>query len=66
MFYRALRVLAALSFANAKVDFVRNPSDTLNGLMAVPDLIGLLLPAPVVFKATRDYFGAMGTRLAKP
>ncbi len=56
--YRALWVLAALAFANVKVDFVWNLSDTLNGLMAVPNLIGLLLLAPMVFKVTRKYFDA--------
>ncbi len=54
--YRALWVLAALTFANVKVGFVWNLSDTLNGLMAVPNLIGLLLLAPMVFKATREHF----------
>ena len=44
--YRALWVLAAVTFANVKVAFVWNLSDTLNGLMAVPNLIGLLLLAP--------------------
>ena len=41
-----------------KVAFVWNLSDTLNGLMAVPNLIGLLLLAPMVFKVTREYFDA--------
>ena len=54
--YRALWVLAAVTFANVKVAFVWNLSDTLNGLMAVPNLIGLLLLAPMVFKVTREYF----------
>ena len=62
--YRALWVLAALSFANVKVDLVWNLSDTLNGLMAVPNLIGLLLLAPMVFKVTRKYFEDMGKPLA--
>ena len=54
--YRVIWILAALTFANVKVDFVWNLSDTLNGLMAVPNLIGLLLLAPMVFKVTREYF----------
>ena len=54
--YRILWVLAALLFANQKIDFVWNLSDTLNGLMAVPNLIGLLLLAPMIFKVTREYF----------
>ncbi len=61
--YRGLWVLAALAFANVKVDFVWNLSDTLNGLMAVPNLIGLLLLAPMVFKVTRDYFEKLGRPL---
>ena len=60
MIYRILWVLAALSFANVKVDFVWNLSDTLNGLMAVPNLIGLLLLAPMVFKVTREHFEREG------
>ena len=54
--YRGLWVVAALAFANVKVDFVWNLSDTLNGLMAIPNLIGLLLLAPMVFQVTREYF----------
>ena len=33
-----------------------NIADTLNGLMAIPNLIGLILLCPVVFKMTREYF----------
>ncbi len=65
LIYRILWVLAALAFASVKVDFVWNLSDTLNGLMAVPNLIGLLLLAPVVFKVTREYFEKEGTPLSK-
>ncbi len=54
--YRIIWVIAVLTFANVKVDFVWNLSDTLNGLMAVPNLIGLLLLAPMVFRVTREYF----------
>ncbi|MAD46127.1 MAG: sodium:alanine symporter family protein [Oceanospirillaceae bacterium] len=54
--YRIAWVAAVLTFANMKVDFVWNLSDTLNGLMAIPNLIGLLLLAPMVFKVTREYF----------
>lgn len=54
--YRIAWVIAALSFANFKIGFVWNLSDTLNGLMAIPNLIGLVLLAPMVFKVTREYF----------
>ncbi len=62
--YRALWVLAALTFANVKVDLVWNLSDTLKGLMAIPNLIGLPLLAPMVFKMTREYFESIGRPLA--
>jgi AGCS family alanine or glycine:cation symporter len=31
-------------------------SDALNGMMAIPNLIALLLLSPVVFKLTREYY----------
>ena len=31
-------------------------ADTLNAMMAIPNLIALLLLSPVVFRLTRDYF----------
>jgi AGCS family alanine or glycine:cation symporter len=31
-------------------------SDALNGMMAIPNLIALVLLAPVVFRLTREYF----------
>ena len=61
MVYRALWVLAALTFANVRIDLVWNLSDTLNGLMAIPNLVGLLLLAPMVFRLTRQYFDAEDT-----
>ena len=56
--YRGFWVVAVLTFANVKVELVWNLSDTLNGLMAIPNLVGLLLLAPMVFKVTNDYFDA--------
>ena len=54
--YRIFWVLAALLFANLKIDFVWNLADTLNGLMAIPNLIGLLVLSPMIFKLTKEYF----------
>ncbi|MEA3278236.1 MAG: sodium:alanine symporter family protein [Pseudomonadota bacterium] len=42
--------------AMADLDFIWLVADTLNALMAIPNLIALLLLSPVVFKLTRDYF----------
>jgi len=38
-----------------KISIVWNFSDLLNGLMAIPNLIALLLLSPVVFALTREY-----------
>ncbi|WP_027109149.1 alanine/glycine:cation symporter family protein [Lacticigenium naphthae] len=35
-------------------------ADTLNGLMALPNLIGLLLLSPVIARLTKNYFGENG------
>ncbi|WP_208560487.1 alanine/glycine:cation symporter family protein [Marinilactibacillus kalidii] len=35
-------------------------ADTLNGLMALPNLIGLLLLSPMIVKLTKEYFGKDG------
>ena len=34
-------------------------ADTLNGLMAIPNLIALALLSPVVFKLTKEYFSGI-------
>lgn len=54
--YRVLWVLAILWFSNQKIDFIWNLSDTLNGLMAIPNIIGLLILSPVVFKLSKEYW----------
>ena len=54
--YRAMWVIAILWFANQKIDFIWNLSDTLNGLMAIPNLIGLLILGPLVFKLSKEYW----------
>ncbi|MFH0785932.1 MAG: sodium:alanine symporter family protein [Pseudomonadota bacterium] len=40
----------------AKLSLVWNISDTLNGLMAIPNLIGLLFLTPVVVAETKKFF----------
>jgi alanine or glycine:cation symporter, AGCS family len=42
--------------AIAKLSIVWSISDTLNGLMAIPNLIGLLLLTPVVVAETKKFF----------
>lgn len=54
--YRIVFVLFVGVGAVAKLGLVWNLSDTLNGLMAIPNLIGLLLLTPVIVKETKAYF----------
>ncbi len=42
--------------ALAKLNLVWSLSDTFNGLMAIPNLIGLLFLTPVIVKETQAYF----------
>ncbi len=54
--FRILWILAVPLGAVANLSFIWLVADTLNALMAIPNLIALLLLSPVVFKLTRDYF----------
>ncbi|OQY59583.1 MAG: sodium:alanine symporter family protein [Desulfobacteraceae bacterium 4572_88] len=54
--YRIVFVIFVGVGAVAKLELVWNLSDTFNGLMAIPNLIGLLLLSPIIVKETRDYF----------
>jgi AGCS family alanine or glycine:cation symporter len=58
--YRYLFVLFVGVGAVAKLDFVWSLSDAFNGMMAIPNLIGLLLLSPVIVKTTREYFKPLG------
>jgi len=40
------------------LDLVWTIADTLNAMMAIPNLVALLLLSPVVFKISRDFFAA--------
>jgi AGCS family alanine or glycine:cation symporter len=54
--FRIIFVLAVPFGAIAQLDFAWLLADTLNGLMAIPNLISLLLLSPVVLRLTREYF----------
>jgi AGCS family alanine or glycine:cation symporter len=60
--YRILFVLTVGLGAMAKLNFVWSLSDTFNGLMAIPNLIGLLALSPVIVRETRSFFDAMRDR----
>ncbi|MEP3486814.1 MAG: sodium:alanine symporter family protein [Sneathiella sp.] len=58
--FRAVWSLAALVGATLKLGFVWLLADTLNAMMAVPNLIALALLSPIVFKITKEFFETRG------
>lgn len=53
--YRWLFIMAILVGATVKLDLVWSLADVMNGLMALPNLVGLILLSPVVLDETRQY-----------
>jgi AGCS family alanine or glycine:cation symporter len=54
--FRVIWVLAIPLGAITHLDFIWLLADTLNAMMAIPNLIALLLLSPVVFKVTKAFF----------
>lgn len=53
--YRIIWIIAIFVGATRELNQVWAFADVLNGLMAIPNLIALLLLSPVVFAVTREY-----------
>ena len=58
--FRVVWSMAAFVGATLKLGFVWLLADTLNALMAIPNLIALALLSPVVFKITKEFFDTRG------
>ena len=56
--FRVLWIIAIPIGATFPLNFIWLLADTLNALMALPNLVALLLLSPLVFKLTREYFAA--------
>ena len=54
--YKAVFVLITIVAATGSGTLMWDISDTLNGLMAIPNLIALLFLSGIVAKMTKDYF----------
>ncbi len=54
--YQILFTLVVIISATMDLKLAWSIADTLNGLMAIPNLIALIALCPVVFKMTREYF----------
>ena len=57
--YQVLFCLVVIAGSVANLKLVWDISDTLNGLMAIPNLIGILLLSPVVIKLTKEHFNGV-------
>jgi AGCS family alanine or glycine:cation symporter len=58
--YRILWIIAIYFGATADLGFIWLLADTLNAMMAIPNLIALALLSPVVFKLTKEFFASNG------
>ena len=56
--YRVLFIAAVVIGATLELELVWNIADTLNGFMAIPNLVALLGLSGVVIKMTKEYFSA--------
>lgn len=54
--YRVIFIIMAFVGATTTLSTVWTFSDVMNGLMALPNLIGLLILSPLVFRESRAYF----------
>ena len=53
--YRVIFLLLIIAGAVMESSLVWDISDTFNGLMMIPNLIGVLLQIPLVIKLTKNY-----------
>ncbi len=54
--FTVLYALVSIAGATMDLGLVWGITDTFNGLMSIPNLIGVFLLSPVVFKLTKEYF----------
>lgn len=54
--YQFMFIFFVIVGACLQLDIVWLIADTLNGFMAIPNLIALLILSPVVIKTTKEYF----------
>ncbi len=59
--YRVIWIVAIPVGATLNLGFIWLLADTLNAMMAIPNLIGLIILGPMVFKATKTYWEKRAT-----
>jgi len=60
--FRVLWTIVSGLGALLSLDFIWLVADTLNALMAIPNLVSILLLSPVIVKLTREYFALFASR----
>ena len=55
LIFKIIFIIVIIIGSVSELELVWNIADTLNGLMAIPNLIGLLILSPVIAKTTREY-----------
>lgn len=59
--YQVIFILVLIVGATAELNLVWDIADTLNALMAIPNLIALLGLSPLIIKLTKEYFQKVDT-----
>lgn len=62
LYYKIVFILFIVVGATMKLQLAWDISDTLNGLMAIPNLIGVLTLSSLVFRITKNYVGRKITK----
>ena len=60
--YQVIFCIFACMAGTVELKLAWDIADTLNGLMAIPNLIGLALLSPVVIKLTKEYFSEVKSK----
>ena len=58
--FRSVWSLAAIIGATVKLGFIWLLADTLNAMMAIPNLVALVVLSPIVFAVTKEFFDTRG------
>ena len=65
MVFRIIWVIFVVIGAIGGLEFIWSLADTLNGLMAIPNLVGVLFLSGTVFKLTKEFFAKEKGKVAK-
>ena len=64
--FHAVWSLAAIVGATVKLGFIGLLADTLNAMMATPNLVALIVLSPIVFVVTKEFFDTRGKSEENP